>query len=148
MPMPRNLKPILKGAAFFALVGPLVGGVLVTTLIAMRNGMGPITGVSDLAMLVFFVAAFSYLFGLLPALATGLAACAAMHHTRNLPVFLGICVLASTGVSYLLAHLGFDSFSFSGKVLAALSALPALVTGGLWWKLQHRRKASSAASPG
>jgi len=143
MSPPLGLKHVLKGAGFFALIGPLVGGLIIMSLISLRNGLGPISGAADIFSMALLLAIFSYVFGLLPALSTGLLACAALPYTRTLAAFLGVCVLASSAMAYLIAWMGLDRFSYSGAVLAAISAVPALITGSLWWALQHRNGKAS-----
>jgi fructose-specific phosphotransferase system IIC component len=146
----QRLKYALRGASYFALVGPPVGCLLTFIVLAFT---GQISG-GDIGMMLlvgalFFVHAYSI--GLLPAFVTGLIACACYPRAASLAGFLGFCALgalvAGLGLGLLQQLVG-ASMGMSRAMNMLLYFLwglvPALVTGWLWWRRQQRHQAASA----
>lgn len=89
--MTLSMRNVLKGALFFGVVAPPIGSIpfgCATVVAAIISGSG--------ADLVFAVpgalafALFSYLFGAVPALVTGLAAGVFLHLSRSIPYCMAI----------------------------------------------------------
>ena len=145
----HTLKSIVKGTAFFSLVAPPMGGMIIAVGYLV-TGKADIDQALAVPALFLLCSLFSYFIGLLPALATGLIASAAMPYARSPAGFLAICVLGSTTASYACAPLVAaqqDETINAGTALAAISVIPALITGTLWWRLRQRAGRRSMQAP-
>jgi hypothetical protein len=139
MKMEDPVKSVIKGAVFFTLIGPLLGGGLMFLLIGWSNGFGGdgswAPGVALAGVLSFTV--FSYVLGAAPAFATGLIACSLMRRIRSRWLFIGMSMMVSMIAGYV-----FDWICGSAhKTTALIGIIPAAVTSWLWWS---RRRAGQA----
>jgi len=127
------VKRILKGALFFAGIGPLLGGMqflLFDLGSVLRGFQEP----ADLLAGIVFLAFFSYIFGAAPAFITGLICCSFMQRIHTRLLFIGVSVMTAIIVSYVFFEWGMGG---SG-ILFISSVVPAVVTSWLWWNWQTK----------
>jgi uncharacterized BrkB/YihY/UPF0761 family membrane protein len=124
---------VAKTHATFALLGPLIGGLL--ALLMMILFSGKITTMADAGSMSFVTLIFGYVFGLVPATLTGLAVAWSMKAQRHRsPMWLGALwgTIFGGATGWLIASLGDGSYAFfTVALLALIGAIAGLICGWL-----------------
>jgi hypothetical protein len=139
----QDLKQVAKSALIFSLAGPLIGHLaFVTFLFALQLLMSSDSSLSARLATWSLMAGgglfFAYLFGFVPAIATGALYSAVFWLKPRLvsmrrvyrAIFAAILGAACTFVFY--AHVGIDASWRSGLAFAPYGAVAAFVLGCFW----------------
>ncbi len=127
-----HTRSVWKVALFFGALGPPIGGLLVLGASLLRE---PIW---EAPLLVLIIAFYSYVFGLLPAMITGLAAATLSRRIESDLIWIGLATAFGWAIAAVFSIL---SDNLLDKLLDGyIGAIPALVCAAISCRWRPRRR--------
>ncbi|MFA9440430.1 hypothetical protein ACDA63_12400 [Uliginosibacterium sp. sgz301328] len=130
-------KRILLAVTIFGLVGPLIGGALVsilTSVVAIARGHGVMEVLENLPKVGATTLVFAYLLGLAPAALTGMAAELLPTHWKS-GAWLPAVVAFGMASSFIFVSVFFPAAGLA-SVCALMSVPSSLLLGWFWQRYE------------